>query len=104
MRCAWDSRTCYKAAKKGHFEMLKWAVENGCDRDSGVTQIAAINGRLDILKWAIEDGDCGWEYDTVHRARKLGHTEIVQWAIEHGAPDSSEKFILEERQRERFYA
>jgi len=41
----WD-----KAAKKGHFEVLMWARENGCQWTYYTCQSAALNGRLDILK------------------------------------------------------
>ena len=51
------------AAKRGHFEMLKWARENGCPWDAGMCYSLAYHGHFEILKWAHENG-CPWDVGT----------------------------------------
>lgn len=33
----WDRYTCLCTAKCGHFDTLKWAIDNGCPYDEWVT-------------------------------------------------------------------
>ena len=44
----------------GHFELLKWACENGCPRDVLTCANAAYRGDLEMLKWA-RDNDFPWD-------------------------------------------
>ena len=51
---------CAYAALNGHFEILKWARENGCPWNEYTCSNAAKNGHFEILKWARENGcPCG---------------------------------------------
>ena len=50
----WDECTCSKAAENDHFEILKWALENGCSWNESTCSSAAENGHFEILKWAHE--------------------------------------------------
>ena len=49
--CPWDNWTCIYAAKSGHFQLLKWAQENGCPWDEEVCTYAAKGGDLKLLTW-----------------------------------------------------
>ena len=44
---AWDAKTCYLAAYKGHTENLIWLLENGCPWD-GVTHARVIKNQLNV--------------------------------------------------------
>src|SRR5205085_1795567 len=35
-KCMWDFRVCTNAAIIGNFEILKWAIKNGCDLSSNI--------------------------------------------------------------------
>jgi hypothetical protein len=52
----WDERTCWRAAKGGHLEVLRWARANGCPWDWRTCAEAAEKGHLEVLKWAIANG------------------------------------------------
>ena len=52
--------TCAYAAENGHFEILKWAREQGCPWNEWTCAYAAENGHFKILKWAREQG-CPWD-------------------------------------------
>lgn len=74
------------AARNGHLHLLKWAQEQG--RLTGTYNIcssAAEAGHLEILKWA-RDNDCPWNEDTCARAARGGHLEVLKWARENGCP------------------
>lgn len=77
------SSICSIAAESGNLEILKWATEHGCDLDSTVCSNAAKNGHFEILKWARGKG-CPWGYLICRNAIENGHLEILKWAIENG--------------------
>jgi hypothetical protein len=58
--CSWNNNTCYKAAKNGHLNCLKFAHENGCEWNKWTIEYAAERGHLDCLKYAYENG-CDYE-------------------------------------------
>ena len=31
--CSWDADVCAEAAEAGHYDLLEWAIDNGCPRD-----------------------------------------------------------------------
>jgi len=85
-----DSRVLVKAAKGGHFEMLKWAreevvtfglhskVEQACHK-------AISKGHFEIAKWLLR----GYRSNEVCRsalnsAASKGHLDMVQWLLELG--------------------
>ena len=41
------------AAKRGHLEVIKWDVENGCPLSNRVCSIAADYGQFEFLEWTI---------------------------------------------------
>ena len=63
------------AARNGHFEILKWARENGCTWNEWTSIYAAKNGHFEILKWARENG-CPWDELTCKFAANYGHLEM----------------------------
>jgi hypothetical protein len=44
------------AAEKGHLEVLRYCVENGCSWDAEVCSSAFENDHMDLLRWACENG------------------------------------------------
>ena len=49
--------TCYAAAMYGHFEVLKWARENGCPWNwRRCARAVAEGGHLDAQKWMRANG------------------------------------------------
>jgi hypothetical protein len=79
----WDIYTCSEAALNGHFELLKWIRQNGCEWDMNVCSNAALNGHFEILKWARQNG-CEWTMDVCSYAALNGHFEILKWARKNG--------------------
>ena len=54
--CPWDERTCARAAKGGHLEVLKWAREHDCPWNEWTCARAAFSAPLEVLQWAMEHG------------------------------------------------
>ena len=77
----WNLWTCVYAASRGHFEVFKWAVENGCpwDRTTYMNFCcrAAKGGLLEMLKWARANG-CPWDEDTCAQAAERGELEVLR--------------------------
>ncbi|CAB9499193.1 ankyrin containing protein (ISS) [Seminavis robusta] len=75
------SSTCSAASQNGHFEMLKWAHENGCPWDADTMVGAVKGGHLNILKWLQLNGCPKHDWLLVHAAYG-GHLEIVKYALD----------------------
>lgn len=74
------SKCIYHAAKKGHLELIKWLMENGCKWDESACSIAAKNGYLEIIQWAISN-NLAWNPNICFRDAAIeGHLEILKWA------------------------
>ena len=84
----WDEKTCANAAKIGHFDILKFAQANGCPWDEKTCASAAKNGHFDILKFARDNG-CPWDEKTCANAARNGHFDILEWAVNNRSPDSN---------------
>jgi hypothetical protein len=52
----WDERTCAYAAKHGHFNVIKYARENGCKWDTNTWNYAAERCDIIILNWIDKRG------------------------------------------------
>ncbi len=72
--------------KKGHLDILKWAVEEGCSWGTNTLHYLCKNGELEIIKWlytkadfsvpALEKGTLdSCRYD----AKRYGQFEIDRW-------------------------
>jgi len=83
-RCIWKLTpdVCAEAAKHGHFEVLKWAREKGCDWNVYTVNNAAESGHLQILQWAVENG-CWCVDDAWCCAIKEGHLHVIKWMVEY---------------------
>lgn len=72
------------AAGNGHFDILKWLHEN---RTEGCTNIAmnyaATIDRLDIVIWLHENRTEGCDATALENAAEYGHLEVVKWLLEH---------------------
>lgn len=75
----------HRCARKGYFELLKWAIENGCPYNYVTCAKAAGGGHLEILKWLRENG-CPWTEHACTAAAEGGHLDILKWLIENGCP------------------
>ena len=57
-------KRCHNVSRKGHFECLKYAHENGCPWDEWTCRQAFQNKHLDCLKYCIVNNcECGFMYD-----------------------------------------
>jgi hypothetical protein len=83
--CPWNARTCEAAAHFGKLEVLKWLHEQGCPWDEGTFGYAAHGGHLKVLKWLHEQG-CPWNERTCGFAAHGGHLEVLKWLHEQGCP------------------
>ena len=87
----WTHRVCSNAAKCGHFEMLKWAKEQGCPWDEMTFAMAAEFGDIQVLKWLKEQG-CPWSTLMIYSAAFGGHLEVLQWLHEEQPNDWLEAY------------
>ncbi len=80
-----DAYICFRAAREGYLDILKWARENGCPWSGNTCSIAARHGHLHVLQWARENG-CLWGRLTCSCAAEGGHLDILKWARMNGCP------------------
>jgi hypothetical protein len=60
-------------SKNAHFEIVKWAYENGCDWNYMICEYAMKNKHFEIYEWAIKnaypssfsEGTCGKFYEKI---------------------------------------
>jgi hypothetical protein len=64
------------AAKYGHLELLRWALDNGCPWDAETRPRAGLGGHLELLKWARAKG-CPWERALLFSARSLARAAKI---------------------------
>ena len=77
---------CYRSAKRGHLECLRFAHENGSNWGGViVTNMSSAGGYLDCLRYAHENG-CPWNKITCENASWGGHLDCLRYAHEHGCP------------------
>ena len=69
-------------------DVIKFAVFPNLEKsfDSDFSVYCTKNGHLELLKWAIENG-CQWNAMTCARAAENGHLEVLQWARANGCPE-----------------
>jgi hypothetical protein len=67
---------CYSAATWGNLNNLKYAHENGCERDQNTCEIAASMGFVECLKYAVENG-CPWVPEICENLIHLWQKEIT---------------------------
>jgi len=82
--CPWDDWMLWYAACYGHVHILKWARA----QDPPCPWNAIMCGEapdLDTLRWMRQEG-CPWDTGTVLQLAISGQLDMVQWALEQGAP------------------
>jgi hypothetical protein len=87
-KCPWSALLCATTAEYGHFEILKWLKEVGCPWDSLTCHAAAKSGRLDILKWARKQG-CDWSKSVYSFAAMNNDIVMLKWLKKHECPIES---------------
>jgi hypothetical protein len=81
---SWSAVTSMLATHKESFDVLKWAVENGCPVDETITEIASARGYLEIFKWALYHGKIPIGSFCSANAACGGHILILKLLNEHG--------------------
>lgn len=70
---------CGRAARYGHLDVLKWAVDNGCQLERDICDLAVRGGHLDVLKWLVANG-CTFNMNyNDYLAKIYGHHDITLW-------------------------
>ena len=84
-------------AIEGHFEIVKYLVEKGADKEAKVSwrnqtplHLAAEDGHFKIVKYLVEnqadkESKDYWNQTPLHLATRNGHFEIVKYLVEKGA-------------------
>ena len=67
----------YTLAVKGHLECLKLAYALNCPLADNICTLAAQYNHADVLRWALERG-CEWSYDTYTHAAHYGNHHILR--------------------------
>lgn len=73
------------------WKCLLYALENGCELTSNFCVMAASKNNLEVLKFAIERG-CEWG-ETALVAARYDRLDILKYAIENGCPLTSDVFL-----------
>jgi hypothetical protein len=89
--CPWDGMVYFNAAKIDDMEMVKWALENGCPKNSylikleEVSELAIQNGNLEMLKLLHNHGfPIPWSGG--EHAAYGGYLNILKWIVQNGHP------------------
>lgn len=83
--CIFDELACNGTSQNGNLQMLKWLRDRGCPWDKSVCTNSAFFGYLDCLQYASENG-CPWEAKTCFAAAASGQLDCLCYAHEHGCP------------------
>jgi hypothetical protein len=81
----WDS-TIYCALRRGHKNILEWALNNGCPwTEDGIyaCDVAAKHGKFDVLRWLAVNGYYFDKYNVVDAAINHGHINIIEYFIKY---------------------
>ena len=80
----WSKNTPDCAATGGHFDCLKYLIENGCEyEEDNVIYSAACGGNVECIKYLREMG-CVWHEDMCAVAAKYGHLDCLKYLRENG--------------------
>ena len=74
-----DYQCCSLAAKFGHFEVIKWMVENKYEWNSDTTTSAAEYGDLSILLWLLDKKFPVNKQKLAKGAIKGGNLQLIEW-------------------------
>jgi hypothetical protein len=82
----WKSEVLTKAAERGHWNLLEWAIaEDYWPTPEALQRIhvfgkAALHGSLEILEWLLEKG-CLPDGQALSYAASRGHVHVMEWWI-----------------------
>ena len=86
----WTSLTTYSQAARnaalgGHFEVLKWLKEIGCQMKPESFSCAVQGGHMEIMKW-LHENRCPFDYRSVVTAVCNDQLEELKWLRDHRVP------------------
>jgi hypothetical protein len=113
--CAWPEQLLEYAARSGHFELLRWCHEHGCDWHmvNWATTCAAQSGNVELMAWVLEQPGaeltenvmriavskkytamcqyllsqrCPWDERATAAAVAGGHVDLLCWLVDNGCP------------------
>jgi hypothetical protein len=93
-KCYWDSRLLNSAARKGQFECLSYAIENGCELGevAEACLFAARGGHLDCLRYLHEHGD-SLDHKVMEACVTSGSVECLEYVLQHPHSSSSGRLL-----------
>lgn len=83
-----DFSPCYYAAKGGSLDMLQYLRSKGFPWDEDICNVAAQKGHFSIVKWALQNG-CpfsGYVYADVIKSKSSNTLEMMNWLYDRGYP------------------
>jgi hypothetical protein len=86
---SWTERTCAIAIRKGKYDVLQYAHENGAawSDDALMSGLDSTTTSFECFKYAVEYG-CPWDPErALQLATSHSHDEIVEW-IQNNAMNS----------------
>ena len=95
--CPWDGGVIFGAINREvdqsfhreapSWDILRWAVENGCPMDAGACIAAVDRDDFELLKWLRSKG-CPWNQHVANACRVRGRhrREMLDWVLENGCP------------------
>lgn len=89
----WDYKTTSDAARMRHEEIVKWSVENGCERNPEAFAMAAETCTFDLVKWLWEKNYPVDLTNSVARSCQGAKIETANWLISQGLPFDKEKCL-----------
>ncbi|KAL6051405.1 Ankyrin repeat domain-containing protein [Balamuthia mandrillaris] len=98
-----DEKICDTAARNGHWEVVKWAKNNGCPfNGQRVSFYAAKIGNLEMLQWSlallVQSGERVYCWNQVKvcciAAAAEGHLEILKWLKENSKDKWDEELLF----------
>lgn len=94
LNCEWNVMTTTNAAKKGHLDLLKYSINNGCSFNCKMLEFAVKNGHLDIVQFIINENKILPQNSLLcDKASKYGHLNILQWLLNNGCDYSGKDII-----------
>jgi hypothetical protein len=84
-KIAVDTESINKAANGGHFDVVKYLLENSCPVSPLTCASAAENGHLKVLQY-LHGKLVAWDVQTCRFARKNNHLDCLNYALGNGCP------------------
>jgi hypothetical protein len=79
--CPWAAGLLEEAARRGHFDLLRWCYEHGCtwQHAADAPICAAQSGNVELMAWVLQQPDMILDEDVMLHAVLLGHTALCQY-------------------------